>query len=172
VNLVEQLLPALAAYPDFHPIVVHFPVALFPVALFVWLLALWRYPQFYAMTRLLITIGLVGGLAAAFTGLFSEAMMESSGGSLVNQHRNYMFVFLGLAFALDILAPNSWQQASRLRRLAFGVILLLLNATLILGADRGALISRRTRVEMDPTPPAASAPPALDVKTAAGGPDR
>jgi len=45
MNLLAKILPGAAAYPDIHPMLVHFPAALFPVALFFALLSIWKSPE-------------------------------------------------------------------------------------------------------------------------------
>ncbi len=169
MTLLQRLMPGFAAYPDLHPMLVHFPAALFPAAFLFAFLALWRYPQMAKPARLTVFLGTLGALAAAATGLRAQELMPHGPGTLVAQHRTFMLVAGGIALILSIVCWRAWEDSSARARQVLVLGLLLLNGVVVLGADRGALVALRLRSGLDLHLPKVTAPPIVPKTTAAGG---
>jgi|GEM_PF-3072060 len=149
MTLLGRILPGIAAYPDVHPMLVHFPAALFPVALFFAALAVWRYPDLIGTSRALVLLGTLSAFAAVASGLIAEDMMAHGAGSIVASHKTFMLTTAALATVLSVFVITQWRSRSATGRWVHLVALLVLNAVLILGADRGAVVAIRLRSGLD-----------------------
>jgi mono/diheme cytochrome c family protein/uncharacterized membrane protein len=145
MNLIDSLLPGVAESPNIHPMLVHFPAALLPVAFVLAALAWWRYPQLWLSARLVLVFGVLGSLAAGATGLIAQESMPHGPGSLVATHRTFMLVSIGLAISAALLMLSRRLVASRRHQMLALGALGILNGVVVLGADRGALVSLRLR---------------------------
>jgi mono/diheme cytochrome c family protein len=157
MNLLAKILPGAAAYPDIHPMLVHFPAALFPVALFFALLSIWKYPDLIRTSRALILLGTLGAIAAVIAGFQAEDMMVSGPKTLVSVHKSFMMITTILAILLSTFALIQWKSASAKSRWALLLALFVVNGVLTLGADRGALVALRVRSGRDLHLPQATA---------------
>ncbi|MBK7046446.1 MAG: cytochrome c [bacterium] len=142
---LERLLPGMSHTPDLHPMLVHFPIVLMPAALVLAVLAWWRRPNLWPAARVVFLIGVVSLVVTGATGLMAQARIAHGPNSAVSVHRQFMLAAGGLALLLvgPVLAIRS--PADRRRGAWFPVALVALNAVLVLGADRGALVSLQFR---------------------------
>jgi mono/diheme cytochrome c family protein/uncharacterized membrane protein len=159
MTILERVLPGIAAYPDVHPMIVHFPSALFPTAMVFALLAVWRYPDQIRTSRSLVLLGTVAGIVAAATGLRAEDMMSHGPGTIVAVHKTFMLTTMALAIVLSVFVLLQWWTHSIRARWVHIAALGIVNLVLVLGADRGALVSMRLRSGRDLSLPRASSPP-------------
>ncbi len=149
MNLLAKILPGAAAYPDIHPMLVHFPAALFPVALFFALLSVWKYPDLIRTSRALILLGTLGAIAAVIAGFQAEDMMANGPKTLVSVHKSFMMITTILAILLSMFALIQWKSDTARSRWVLLLALVVVNGVLTLGADRGALVALRVRSGMD-----------------------
>jgi nitric oxide reductase subunit C len=143
VTFISGLLPGLDAYPDVHPMIVHFPVALFPVALLYGVLAFWRGPHLLGFVRWLVWLGTTSAAVAVATGLAAADRMPHGPGTLVHQHRTIMLVAAVLATGISLAMYLARRRGDRRTRGAVVAALVVLNSVLVIGADRGALVALR-----------------------------
>src|SRR5512140_681756 len=143
MSALSRLLPGLAAYPDVHPMLVHFPIALLPVALLFALHSLRRHPELIRTARRLLFGGTVGMLAAALAGWRAQSLMPHGPGSLVSVHRSYMLAASAMALLLSLWAWRSRNDLGLRSRRILTLGLLIVTSAVMLGADRGALVALR-----------------------------
>jgi cytochrome c2/uncharacterized membrane protein len=140
---LSGLLPGVDAYPDVHPMFVHFPVALFPVALFFAVLAFWRGPHLLGFARWLVWLGTTAAAVAVATGLTAAERMPHGPGTLVHQHRAIMLAAAGLAAGISLAMYFAKRRQDKRTQGAVVAALVVLNIVLVIGADRGALVALR-----------------------------
>jgi uncharacterized membrane protein len=137
---MESLFPGLSARENWHPVVVHLPVALLPLALIVQALATWRQKEEWQRGALwLLWLGAAGAVAAVVTGKLAEeeVFVPEPAWEVIELHENLMFVTTGLAVALAVLGLILRKRLTRPLQLGLLAGLLVLNGVLALGADRG-----------------------------------
>lgn len=102
--LLDAVLPGAAHLQNFHPLVVHFPLALLPAAAFLYLLAALSRRESLAWSGLwCLVLGAAGGGAAAATGLYAvEGVMvdPTVRARLLDVHERWMLATTALAVAL------------------------------------------------------------------------
>lgn len=154
LHALQRLLPGVAAYPSIHPLLVHFPVALMPTALLFAVLSVGPFPRMHSTARLLLFLGTLGMLASAATGLRAQQLLPHGPGTLVSIHRTIMVATGSLAVLLCLFAVRSRRSESKGSRAILTAGLIVVNTFLVLGADRGALVSLRLRTGSVPLPSA------------------
>lgn len=141
---METLFPGLAAMHNFHPLAVHFPIALLVLAfVFQAIVVLGKRDTLQGFASGLLDLGALAALPTALTGLLAEARLEKSAnltpamGAALEFHSTVMYIVTGLAVALAVLA--FWKRT----RMTSGMAAVLLARLLVLvtllgvGADRG-----------------------------------
>jgi uncharacterized membrane protein len=141
---METLFPGLAAMRNFHPLIVHFPVALLVLAfVFQAVVVLGKRDTLQGSASGLLYLGALAALPTALTGLLAEDNLEKSAiftpaiGAALEFHSTVMYIVTGLAVALAVLA--FWKRTRMTRGMAAVLLagLLVLVALLGAGADRG-----------------------------------
>ena len=140
---MAELLPGLAASPNFHPLLVHFPLALIPAALAFWALALWLgREELWRTGRWVLYLGALAALAAAASGLWAEDHLTHTEVThpLIEAHEKWMLVAAGLAAATAAAAYALRESVIGITRPLLLVALLVTVLVTALGADRGSLL--------------------------------
>lgn len=137
------ILPGLRALQNFHPLFVHFPLALLPLALVFQALAVWRgREEWQRMALWLLYLGTLAALFAAGTGLWAEDTVQVPDAALevIELHESLMLTTTGIAAFLSLLA--FWRRRRLTRELQIVLLVGLLVACVVmtLGADQGGLM--------------------------------
>lgn len=135
------MLPGFKSMLNYHPLFVHFPIALWFAALLYEALAIWRSNDDWHRTAIrLLYLGTLGACAAAFTGWLAESSVEPSPAiqNVFEFHETVMLVAtsFGAALCLFCFAARAQFTSSKRRVLLAGLVLLAILTTV--GADRGA----------------------------------
>ena len=138
-NLLE--LPGAAALQNYHPLVVHFPVALLSsAALIYWSAWIARRESWWWTAWWLLTLGAVSAVFAWWTGWRAGAgvmVAPSVREHILEHHRRYMTAVLVLSLLL-----SGWGVAARpvprRGRIGFMTLLIVMMGLLVKGADYGA----------------------------------
>jgi len=135
------MLPGLKSMLNYHPLFVHFPIALWFAALLYEALALWRANDEWHRTAIrLLYLGTLGACAAAFTGWFAESSVPETGAvrSVFELHELLMLITTSVAAALCLFcfALRARFTLGLRRVLLAGLVALAILTTV--GADRGA----------------------------------
>ncbi len=159
-------MPGLESVLNIHPLLVHFPIALtLTAALLVGVHLLIRSEEWMRMAAVLVYLSAAAALVAAATGLMASDGLghDTPGHELVHEHRDIMLIYTSLILGLALLTALSrssmtgWIKHASMKFIRLG-ILLAACATLIVGADRGALlvfghgIGMRTQQGTEPPP--------------------
>ena len=141
-------MPGLESVLNIHPLLVHFPIALtLTAALLVGVHLVTRGAEWLRIASVLIYLSAAAALVAAATGLMASDGLghDTPGHELVHEHRDIMLVYTGLIIGLAILHALAqreiwgWLSHGAVKAARLG-LLLAACATLIIGADRGALL--------------------------------
>lgn len=125
----------------FHPLVVHFPVALWLTSFLFDLLGLWRKQPFFPMvSRYLIGLGLLGAAISMTAGFVDYASLVASGvgQAFVDQHRVHSTLAYGTTASYAGLFVARWRWArlpSSLSLAASLVGAVLISTTSYLGGE-------------------------------------
>jgi len=98
---------------NFHPLFVHFPIALLFTSAVV---ALWaqatRRPGAHLVARVLLWLGTLGAAAAVVTGFLGEQSVARVTGAhdVIEEHERYAYILLGLSALLSAWAIVSWRR--------------------------------------------------------------
>ena len=134
------MLPGLKAALNYHPIFVHFPIALWFAALLFELLAVWRASDEMQRTASrMLYLGTLAAVVTALTGLAAEnSVPPGVAQRIVGIHQALMLVSTSFGLALCIFAfsvrQNFTAQLRKFMLLGLSILALLV----IFGADRGA----------------------------------
>ena len=125
----------------FHPLVVHFPVALWLTSFLFEMLGLWKKQSFFAaVSRYLIGLGLLGAAVSVAAG-FADYVRLVAGGigqAFVDQHRVHSTLAYGTTALYTGLFVARWRWArlpSSLSLAASLVGAVLIGATSYLGGE-------------------------------------
>jgi uncharacterized membrane protein len=138
--VLGTLLPGAAHLQNFHPLVVHFPLALLPGAVLLYFIAGLSGRESLAWTALgLLGLGTLGGAVAVGTGLYAmEGVMvdPTVHERLLDVHERWMLATAALAAVLTGWALVA-RPIPRRGRVFFALGLLVLLAVMTKGADYG-----------------------------------
>ncbi len=135
-----EFLPGLKGMLNYHPLLVHFPIAFWVGALLFELLAMLRKnAELHRMARRLLYAGTLFALPAVATGLYAQESVPEAGAAqeVLLIHQRFMLLSTSLAVGLCMLAAFQREMSGLLRKL-FLLGLLVLAALMGIGADRGA----------------------------------
>jgi uncharacterized membrane protein len=150
------MFPGLKAMLNYHPLFVHFPIALWLTSLLYEALSFWRARDDWHRTAIrLLYLGTLGGFAAAATGWLAQSSVPDSGAvqGVLEIHETIMIITTSFALALCILCyakRGDFTVALRRTFLAGLIVLAILTAV---GADRGAQLVYQYATSVNlPTP--------------------
>ena len=124
--------------PNFHPVFVHFPIALLPVTLLFYAIGIFlNRPAFLLFGRICLYFAIVGGVLAIATGLKADIPVNNDIGTLLYAH--YRIGQLIFVVAVVLLAWSFFQAGNKPRgSLFFLVVLLFINCLALQNADIGS----------------------------------
>jgi uncharacterized membrane protein len=143
VAAVRQLsgLPGLGVLQNFHPLVVHYQMALLSGAAAIYAISWATRRELWAWTGLwMLGLGTLGAALSVWTGLRAgESVMlaPTVRDRILAHHKHYMLAAFGLSVVLSAWALVE-RPMPRRGRLAFFTLLLLMVALIAKGADFGA----------------------------------
>ena len=147
-----EILPGLRGMLNWHPLFVHFPIALWTGALLFEALAVARSSDEWHRTAVrLLYLGTLFGLAAAGTGLLAEksVMEEGPARDAFEIHETMMYITMSVAAGLCGLAFFKRNSFTAGMRKIFLAGLLVLAGLMTVGADRGAQLVYQYGVSVD-----------------------
>ncbi len=134
-------LPGLDALQNFHPLVVHFPIALLTIAALLYLVAWGGKRDSLAWPALwMLGLGALGAVFAAWTGLRASASVmvaQSVREHILIHHEHMMIAVLAMSVALTAWALITPPMPRR-GRLAFLALMVAMALLIVKGADYGA----------------------------------
>lgn len=135
------MLPGLKAMLNYHPLFVHFPIALWLAALLYQALSLWRNNDEWHRTAVrLLYLGTLGAAAAVASGWVAESSVPEGGAvrAAFEAHETLMLITTSFGIGLCIACfALRGRFTNGLRRL-FLLGLVVLAVLMTIGADRGA----------------------------------
>lgn len=143
-DIFAAFFPGIAALDNFHPLVVHFPIAFLSVFFFVNLIAaIWKNLAYQQLANYLLYLGTFSALFAVIAGFMAENSVAHGDNvhAIMEKHELFGLISLGLASFL-----SGWQflkQKTHSQNQAHPLFLLLsalLYLSLSLGADLGGLM--------------------------------
>ncbi len=135
------MLPGLKTMLNYHPLFVHFPIALWLTALLYAALSIWRSNDEWHRTAVrLLYLGTLGACAAVATGWMAEKSvpMEGPVRATFEAHETLMLITTSFAIALCIACFALRGRFTKGFRQLLLVALVVLAALMTIGADRGA----------------------------------
>jgi uncharacterized membrane protein len=151
------MFPGLKAMLNYHPLFVHFPIALWLAALLYEVLSMWRARDDWHRTAIrLLFLGTLGAAAAIISGLVAQSSVPEAGAvhDVLEFHETFMIIASSLSLALCILAfARRGNFTTGLRRIFLAGLVALALLTAV-GADRGAQLVYQYATSVNlPTPP-------------------
>ena len=108
MNLIKTMLPGLQHLQNWHPLIVHFPIALLSgMALIYGASFAFRQHQWEKLAFGMLVLGTVTAGLAVWSGLNAQdgvMVARSVRAELINAHRTWMLATLGLSMALTLWA--------------------------------------------------------------------
>jgi uncharacterized membrane protein len=137
---MHPLLPGLKAALNYHPVFVHFPIALWLAALLFEVLAVWRSSDDMQRTAIrLLYLGTLAGGLTVLTGLSAEASVPGGAAKDVFElHEELMITTFSLSVGLCLFAFLARKNFTAMLRKLMLLGLVILGLLLTYGADRGA----------------------------------
>ena len=138
--MLERILPGASQLQNYHPLLVHFPIAFIYGASLMYFLAWITASEKLQWTALwMLLLGALGAAAALLSGFYAAPglmISESVRNELLNHHKHLMVAASILTGALTIWALASRPMPTRARVL-FMAGLILLMGLIAAGADLG-----------------------------------
>ncbi|HXN63719.1 MAG TPA: DUF2231 domain-containing protein [Candidatus Acidoferrales bacterium] len=136
-------MPGLNALLNYHPLFVHFPIALWLAALLFEGLALWRANDEWHRTAVrLLYLGTIGGFAALSTGFMAQnsVVPEPDVQSILALHKLLMLITTSVALGLCLYAFAVRDRFDIGKRRLFLVGLVVLAILMVVGTDKGGFL--------------------------------
>jgi uncharacterized membrane protein len=138
---MHALLPGLKSALNYHPLFVHFPIALWLAALLFELLSFvgGKGEEMHRVASWLLYLGTLAGVVTVLTGLAAEDSVPlGPARGVMEFHEEMMLTTFALAVALSGFAYFFQHRFTKKLRRLFLVGLIVLGVLMTLGADRGA----------------------------------
>ncbi|HUK31991.1 MAG TPA: DUF2231 domain-containing protein [Candidatus Acidoferrum sp.] len=150
------MFPGLKAMLNYHPLFVHFPIALWLAALLYEVLSVWRARDDWHRTAIrLLYLGTLGAVAAAASGFLAQSSVPLIGlvADVLEIHETIMLITTSLSLALCILCyAKRGDFTAGLRRIFLAGLIALAILTAV-GADRGSQLVYQYATSVNlPTP--------------------
>ncbi|MFZ0819452.1 MAG: DUF2231 domain-containing protein [Candidatus Acidiferrales bacterium] len=151
------MFPGLHAMLNYHPLFVHFPIALWLAALLYEALSVWRARDDWHRTAIrLLYLGTLGASAAVLSGSIAQSSVPPGGAvhDALEFHATVMIISSSLALVLCILCfAKRGNFTASLRRIFLAGLVALAILTAV-GADRGAQLVYQYATSVNlPAPP-------------------
>jgi len=138
--VLERILPGASHLQNYHPLLVHFPIAFIYGAALLYFVALMRASESLKWTALwMLVLGALGAAAALISGFYAAPglmVSESVRHELLSHHKHLMVAASIVTGALTVWAIATRPMPTR-GRYAFLAALLALMLLLTAGADLG-----------------------------------
>ncbi len=143
MNLILEFFPGLREMDNFHPLIVHFPIALLSCFLLLDGIAfLFNAKRLSRVANWFLWLGTLGALAAVVAGLQASLTVAHPDGVhiILERHRNFGLNTTALAVILSIWRLFNQGNFSRLGHFVHLLIAVLMMMNLVRGADLGGLM--------------------------------
>lgn len=143
IESLSELFPGVAAMPNVHPLLVHFPIALYYGFLVADICALIAGSSSLRQAATwMLYFGTAGAGAAVFAGFQAADTVEHSEAAhaVMEQHETYGVLVLALGLLLSLIRWMMRARISRLARTVEMVLALTLVAAMTRGADLGGTL--------------------------------
>ena len=160
MSVVNVLFPGLAALPNLHPVLVHFPIAFFVGALLMEAMAIFRHERFHWVATWMCYLATLTAVATLFSGFAAEhsiAVADPMGHHgpthhFIHIHRSFMIVAVTVAlFFTTYLFMVNLRQTWHKQRWGIFMGLVIVCALISLGADRGSRLVFEFGIGVNPT---------------------
>jgi uncharacterized membrane protein len=150
------MFPGMKSMLNYHPLFVHFPIALWLAALLYEALSVWRARDDWHRTAIrLLYLGTLGGFVAAASGWLAQSSVPELPHvqDVLEVHETIMLITTSLALALCILCfAKRGDFTAGLRRIFLAGLIALAILTVV-GADRGGQLVYQYATSVNlPTP--------------------
>lgn len=151
---MDDIMPGLSSVPNWHPLLIHFPIALLYTALFAWLTGLvTARERAFRFGRWSLWLGIAFAVPTLLTGLsaahelipddptpLTADVERAAWVEAIRNHQTWMLATAGLAIVTGVLSIVFRRQQRRSFRLAETAMLFVTVVVLTLGADRGGYL--------------------------------
>jgi uncharacterized membrane protein len=137
---MNALLPGMRAALNYHPMFVHFPIALWLAALLFEILAVRRASEdFHRTAARLLYLGTLAGAITALTGWWAaDSVPAGAAQRALERHEFLMLTSFSVALGLCLFAFFARKNFTAQYRKVLLIGLVVLAVLLTIGADRGA----------------------------------
>ncbi len=146
MNVILEFFPGLREMENFHPLLVHFPIALMSCFLLLDAIAfIFKWRQGTKVANWFLWLGTLGALAAVSLGLQAALTVPHPDAvhEILDQHRNFGLNTTVLAVLLSIWRLFNQGNFSRLGHFVHLLAAVLMMLNMIRGADLGGLMVYR-----------------------------
>ncbi len=143
MNLILEFFPGLREMDNFHPLVVHFPIAMLSGFLLLDAIGfLFKWRQLSRVANWFLWLGTLGAVMAVYAGLQASLTVPHPDAvhSILEQHRNFGLNTTILAVILSVWRLFNQSSFSRLGHFVHLLIAVLMMLNLLRGADLGGLM--------------------------------
>lgn len=143
MNLILEFFPGLREMDNFHPLIVHFPIALLSCFLLLDVIAfVFRSHPLAKVANWFLWLGTLGALAAAYIGLRAALTVPHPDAvhHILDHHRNFGLNTTAIAVLLSLWRIFNQGSFSRLGHFVHLLAALLMILNLVRGADLGGLM--------------------------------